>query len=227
MPTFPPRRPDLDDSTWQSVTVDEGWSTGARVLRRQIEIPAKLNNYATRGASVKLDLTFDSGGPLVISVFSNGGLVYHGIDSTQQPRTITIYAGIPRIDVKMHAGWQEKHILLKVVFPLSAHSPKATYEIPYGTVERPTSRNTPAEQAQFEVPALQWADISDDSHDFSLLNDCKYGNEAKGNALRLSLLRSPEWPDAHADQGDHDFTYSLIPTPGPGARPKPSVAATN
>jgi alpha-mannosidase len=127
---------------------------------------------------------------------------------------ITIYAGIPRIDVKMHASWDEKHILLKVAFPLSAHSPKATYEIPYGTVERPTTRNTPAEQAQFEVPALQWADISDDRHGFSLLNDCKYGYDAKGNVLRLSLLRSPEWPDPHADEGDHDFTYSLYPHAG-------------
>ena len=124
---------------------------------------------------------------------------------------ITIYAGVPRIDVKMHASWHEKHILLKVAFPLSAHSPKATYEIPYGTVQRPTTRNTPAEQAQFEVPALQWADISDDTHGFSLLNDCKYGYDAKSNVLRLSLLRSPEWPDPHADEGDHDFTYSLYP----------------
>jgi alpha-mannosidase len=127
---------------------------------------------------------------------------------------ITIYAGIPRVDVKTHASWHEKHILLKVAFPLSAKSPKATYEIPYGTVERPTTRNTPAEQAQFEVPALQWADISDDQHGFSLLNDCKYGYDAKGNVLRLSLLRSPEWPDPHADEGDHDFTYSLYPHAG-------------
>jgi len=29
----------------------------------------------------------------------------------------------------------------------------------------------------------------------------------------LSLLRSPEWPDAHADEGRHEFTYSLFPHP--------------
>jgi alpha-mannosidase len=81
-------------------------------------------------------------------------------------------------------------------------------------VERPTTRNTPAEQAQFEVPAQRWADISDVEHGFSLLNDCKYGYDAKGNVLRLSLLRSPEWPDPHADEGEHDFTYSLYPHPG-------------
>jgi alpha-mannosidase len=129
-------------------------------------------------------------------------------------RDITMYAGAPRVDVKMQADWHEKHILLKVAFPLSAHNDKATFEIPYGSVERPTTRNTPAEKAQFEVPAQRWADISDAKHGFSLLNDCKYGYDAKGNVLRLSLLRSPEWPDPHADEGQHEFTYSLYPHGG-------------
>ncbi len=129
-------------------------------------------------------------------------------------RDIILTAGSPRVDVSMQAEWHEKHILLKVAFPVSAHSDKATYEIPFGSVERPTTRNTPAEQAQFEVPAQRWADISDAKHGLSLLNDCKYGYDAKGNVLRLSLLRSPEWPDPHADEGHHEFTYSLYPHEG-------------
>ncbi|MGA7850978.1 MAG: alpha-mannosidase [Terriglobales bacterium] len=127
---------------------------------------------------------------------------------------ITMYAGIPRVDVKMQADWHEKHILLKVAFPLSAHNDKATFEIPYGSIERPTTRNTPAEQAKFEVPAQRWADLSDAKHGFSLLNDSKYGYDVRGNVLRLSLLRSPEWPDPHADEGHHEFTYSLYPHRG-------------
>ena len=127
---------------------------------------------------------------------------------------ITMYAGVPRVDVKMQVEWHEKHILLKVAFPLSAHSDKATFEIPYGSIERPTTRHTPAEQAKFEVPALRWADLSDATHGFSLLNDSKYGYDVKGNVLRLSLLRSPEWPDPHADEGHHEFTYSLYPHGG-------------
>jgi alpha-mannosidase len=126
-------------------------------------------------------------------------------------RDITLTAGSARVDVNTTADWHEKHILLKVAVPSSAHNDKATFEIPYGSIERPTTRNTPAEKAKFEVPALQWADLSDAIHGVSLLNDCKYGYDAKGNVLRLSLLRSPEWPDAHADEGRHEFTYSLYP----------------
>jgi alpha-mannosidase len=129
-------------------------------------------------------------------------------------RDITMYAAVPRVDVKMHADWHEKHILLKVAFPLSAHNDKATFEIPFGSIERPTTRNTPAEQAEFEVSAQRWADLSDPKHGFSLLNDSKYGYDAKGNVLRLSLLRAPAWPDPHADEGEHDFTYSLYPHGG-------------
>ena len=103
---------------------------------------------------------------------------------------------------------------MKVGFPISAQIIEATYEIPFGSVERPTTRNTPAEQAQFEVPGYRWADISDGKHGFSLLNDCKYGYDAKGNVLRLSLLRSPVYPDPHADEGHHEFTYSLYPHGG-------------
>ena len=124
-------------------------------------------------------------------------------------RDITLEKDLPRIDVKTSVDWHEQHILLKVAFPVGAHSEKATFEIPYGTVQRPTTRRTAAEQAEFEVPAVQWADLSDDKHGFSLLNDCKYGYDAKGNVLRLSLLRSPIWPDPQADQGHHEFTYSL------------------
>ena len=127
---------------------------------------------------------------------------------------ITVYAGVPRVDVKMQAEWHEKHILLKVAFPLSAHSDKATFEIPFGSIQRPTTRNTPSERAKFEVPAERWADISEAAHGFSLLNDSKYGYDAKGNVLRLSLLRSPDFPDPHADEGHHEFTYSLYPHAG-------------
>jgi alpha-mannosidase len=127
---------------------------------------------------------------------------------------ITVYAGIPRVDVVTDADWHEQHILLKAGFTLAARSDVATYEIPFGTVERPTTRRTPQEQGMFEVPALQWADLGDAAHGFSLLNDCKYGYDGKDNVLRISLLRSPTYPDPLADQGKHHFTYSLYPHNG-------------
>ncbi len=127
---------------------------------------------------------------------------------------ITLYAGIDRVDVVNDFDWHETHVLLKAAFPLAASSEHATYEIPYGSIERPTTRNNSWEAAKFEVPALRWADLGDAGHGFSLINDSKYGYGAKGNVLRISLLRSPTWPDADADRGPQRFAYGLYPHVG-------------
>jgi alpha-mannosidase len=114
----------------------------------------------------------------------------------------------------MEADWRENRTMIKVAFSVAAKSERATFEIPFGSIERPTSRNTPIEKAKFEVPALRWADYSDVEGGLSLLNDSKYGYDAKDNVLRLTLLRSPKWPDPQADMGRHEFTYSLYPHAG-------------
>jgi alpha-mannosidase len=110
--------------------------------------------------------------------------------------------------------WHETHVLLKAAFPLAASSAKATFEIPYGSIERTTTRNNSWEKAQFEVPAMQWADLGDEWQGLSLINDSKYGYDALGNTLRLTLLRSATWPDPEADQGRQRFTYELYPHAG-------------
>ena len=134
--------------------------------------------------------------------------------SSKFVQDITLYNGVDRVDVVNDIDWHETHILLKAAFPLAASSSKATYEIPYGSIERPTTRNNSWEDAKFEVPALRWADLGDGQHGFSLINESKYGYDAKGNVLRLSLLRSPAWPDPDADRGHHHFTYALYPHAG-------------
>ena len=127
---------------------------------------------------------------------------------------VSLYAGLDRVDVTNNIDWHETHVLLKAAFPLAASGPQATYEIPYGSIERPTTRNNSWETAKFEVPALRWADLGDGNHGFSLINESKYGYDAKGNVLRLSLLRSPTWPDPEADRGHHQFSYSVYPHSG-------------
>jgi alpha-mannosidase len=128
-----------------------------------------------------------------------------------------VRAGVPRVDIQTRTDWHEQHVLLKAAFPVNARSEKATFEIPYGTIQRPTTRNTPEEQGMFEVPALRWGDLSNASQGLSLLNASKYGYDAKDNVIRLSLLRSPQMPapdNTIADQGFHEFTYSLYPHAG-------------
>jgi alpha-mannosidase len=122
---------------------------------------------------------------------------------------VSLYAGLDRVDVGNEIDWHETHVLLKAAFLLAASSNMATYEIPYGTIDRPTTRNNRFELAKFEVPSLRWSDLGDGQHGLSLINESKYGYDGKGNVLRISLLRSPTWPDPDADRGHHSFRYSL------------------
>jgi alpha-mannosidase len=127
---------------------------------------------------------------------------------------LILYRGADEVVVKNDIGWHETHVLLKAAFPLAASAPQATFEIPYGSIQRPTTRNNSFEKAQFEVPAMRWADEGDGQHGFSLINESKYGYDAVGNTLRLTLLRSPTWPDPDADRGEQHFSYALYPHAG-------------
>jgi alpha-mannosidase len=119
-----------------------------------------------------------------------------------------------RLDFDTHVDWHDRHILLKVAFPVDVLAPQATYEIQWGNVQRLTHRNTSWDWARFETCAHKWVDLSEGNYGVSLLNDCKYGHDIQGNVMRITLLRSPTMPDPMADFGEHQFKYSLYPHSG-------------
>ncbi|WP_237690978.1 alpha-mannosidase [Paenibacillus caui] len=127
---------------------------------------------------------------------------------------LIVYRDHPRIDFVTNADWYEHQQLLKAAFPVEIRSTKATYEIQFGNVERPTHWNTSWDYARFESVAHRWVDLSETGYGVSLLNDCKYGHDIRGHVIRLSLIKSAVWPDGSADQGKHEFTYSLYPHQG-------------
>jgi alpha-mannosidase len=132
-------------------------------------------------------------------------------ERTHISQRLCVYARSPRIDFRTHVEWQERQSLLKVACPTTIRSRRATYEIQFGAIERPTHRNTSWEEAAFEVPAQRWADLSDANYGVALLADCKHGYVVRDGTLWLSLLKGAIVPDPDADRGSHDFTYSLLP----------------
>ncbi len=127
---------------------------------------------------------------------------------------ISLYRDIPRIDFVTEADWQERQTLLKAAFPVTVHSPRATYDIQFGNVERPTHWNTSWDWARFEVCGHKWADLSEGDYGVSLLSDSKYGWDIKGNVMRLTLLKGAINPDPDADRGLQRFAYALYPHAG-------------
>ena len=95
-----PEDPGVNDSDWGRLTVknvsgpggtnanEEHWA-GTRVFRRWIQIPEKINGYATQGSRVSMDLRFGSPQGLIITVFSNGAILYRGSDDDILPVLLT------------------------------------------------------------------------------------------------------------------------------------------
>lgn len=121
-----------------------------------------------------------------------------------------LYKGINRVEFRTKVDWWEEHTLLKTAFDVNVNSKKATFEIPFGSIERPTTRETDWEKARYEVPGLKWIDLTGDGYGVSLLTRSKYGYDVHGNRMRISLLRSPKDPDPTADRGEHEIEYALI-----------------
>ena len=125
-----------------------------------------------------------------------------------------LYDRIPRIDFVTDVDWQEKKMLLKAAFPVDIHSDSASYEIQYGTINRPTHWNTSWDWARFEACGHKWVDLSESDYGVSLLNKGKYGYDIKDNCVRITLLTGPTDPDPDADTGSQQFSYALYPHAG-------------
>lgn len=119
------------------------------------------------------------------------------------------------IEIEAEIEWHETMKFLKVEFPVDITNTEASYETQFGIVRRPTHYNTTWDMAKFEVCVHKWADLSEATYGVSILNDSKYGFAVAGNVMRLSLLRAPKAPDAHADMGRHTTKYAIFPHAGP------------
>ncbi|KAJ6546194.1 glycoside hydrolase family 38 protein [Mycena vulgaris] len=110
--------------------------------------------------------------------------------------------------------WHQRHEFLKFELPLNIHSDTATYETQFGHIQRPTHKNTTWDMAKFEVCGHKYADLSEYGYGVALLSESKYGFACQGNILRISLLRAATEPDAEQDQGEHTFSWAVMPHKG-------------
>jgi alpha-mannosidase len=127
---------------------------------------------------------------------------------------MVLYARNPRIDFETKIQWQEKQRLLKVGFDTAIDAVQVRCEVQYGHLLRNTHRNLPHDRAKFEICAHKWIALEEEGGGIALLNNGKYGHDAAGGHIGLTLLRSPTAPDPDADRGEQRFTYSLLPFTG-------------
>ncbi len=118
------------------------------------------------------------------------------------------------LEFETKVDWKDKEILLKAWFNFNTHNWSSFYDIPYGVIERPAVRNTPWEQAKFEVPALRWADVCDGDYGVAVICTSRHGYTNWDSKIGLSLLKSPIYPNPWSDLGEGGFTYYIYPHRG-------------
>jgi len=119
-----------------------------------------------------------------------------------------------RFNFEAYIAWHQRHEILKFELPLNIHSDYATYETQFGYVQRPTHKNTTWDIAKFEVCGHKYADLSEFGYGVAFLSESKYGFSCQGNVLRMSLLRAATAPDTEQDQGEHRFSWAVMPHEG-------------
>ena len=180
-----------------------------------------LDDFYRRQATDLVDLdSFDviEAGPLVARI-----RIVRSFRSSTVTQVVELRAGSERLDVRTEVDWHERDHVLKVSFPLDLHADHLTREIQFGHISTAFHTNTSWDAARFEVCAHRWVDVAEPGFGVALLNDAKYGHDATrirsgsdapATDLRLTLLKGAQYPDPHADEGRHTFTYSLLPHAG-------------
>lgn len=187
--------------------------SAAGLLRILLEKPDEMSAWSIGSIVGHENLRGDTEVVLMDSGPADASLTFdHEYGDSQFTQTVTLHDSVPRIDLRISADWQEvgskdKPVpMLEAAFPTNLANPKATFEIPFGSIERPTKGA--------EVPAQKWIDISDASYGVSLLNDCKYGFDVNGSVMRATLLRASYRPDPVPDKGLHEMLLSIYPHKG-------------
>jgi alpha-mannosidase len=124
---------------------------------------------------------------------------------------VVFYAETPRIDFKTVIEWKNKNVLVKADFPFNINTNEAVFEIPFGYIRRPAHKNEVPDRAKFEVSNHRWAAMFETGRGGAVLNNGKYGCSVDDSTVSLTLLKSSTYPDPDAEEGIHEFTYSLYP----------------
>lgn len=167
----------------------------------------------------------DIGSPKAIEVLSEGpeeaGLrVEYVFSSSRVTQTLRLAAGSEALEVDTELDWHEHERLLKVALPFDVHADSSTAEIQFGHLKRPTHTNTSWDEARFEFVAHRYLHVGEPGYGVAVVNDGTYGHEAtalpragggRSTMVRLSLIRSANFPDPRGENGTHHFRYAIVP----------------
>jgi alpha-mannosidase len=177
------------------------------------DVPSKYDAWDID--SMYADQRIELDGEASVEVVTDGPLVgivrvRRTLNESHMVQEIVLRRNSRRVDFVTRIEWNEKHKLLKAAFPVTVQTDELISEIQYGHMARPNHMSRAYDANRFEVCNHRWSALVEENRGVAVLNDCKYGLNAVGNTMMLSLLKSPTAPDDRADRGRQEFTYSVM-----------------
>ena len=179
------------------------------------DFPCDWDNW---DVDADIEMKFEDASKLISrEIISDGSvaLVIRSKYSISDKSTVTqdmiFFADSAEVRFDTVMDWQDNHRFLKAAFDTSVRQEFARFDVQFGNVKRPTTRNNSVEKAKFEVLNHKYTDLSETRFGVAVLNDSKYGISVNGGKLRLSLHKGGLRPDFKGDRGFHHCVYSFLP----------------
>lgn len=126
----------------------------------------------------------------------------------------SLAAGARSFTVVLDADWHADEQRLQWVLPTALRSPFALSGTQFGHVVRARHSNTSWDAARFEVCGHRYTAVAEPGFGAAILADGPRGYDVRGNELRLTVLRSPGFPDPAADRGNRRIEWAVALTNG-------------
>jgi len=197
----------------------------------------RVISYAWEGASMSLDrIVVRERGPLRARI-----LVERSWGSSTLTQELVLSHDSDALRIENTLDWRERAHLMKLRFPVGITEPEATYEIPFGVIQRPVDGA--------EEPAQSWVDLTgqlgSEAAGLTVICTNKHGWDASpaGYAgaqvpsIGVTAVRSPvySWHDprlldpdgvySYQDQGIQRFRMELVPHAGDWRAAQPTRRA--
>lgn len=149
--------------------------------------------------------------------------------------TVTLYAGLERVDVSLQVDWDTRDRRLRVAWPL-AFTGRHVCGIPYGALPRAPYHQPAGNTDHLEYPCINWAGVEGEGLSVAVLNkglpSYRMERTADREIILLTVLRSPTRPwclhepqyytmtdyDGMRDAGSHRLEFALASYRGDFAR---------
>ena len=115
-----------------------------------------------------------------------------------------------RIQADLHADWHEDEMRLQWRMPTDIHAREAVCGTQFGHVRRARHGNTSWDHARFEVCAHRYVAVSEPGFGAAVVADGPRGYDVRNDAVALTVLRSPRFPDPLADRGEQHLRWSVV-----------------